>query len=445
MLHWIQRFRNDDSGQVLVIIALSMVVIMLMAAFAIDTATQYQKHHQDQVAADAAALAAANCLADAGSTITTDTCTSTTDTAHAQAVATAIAAANGLTITTGNVSVNTIAGTVSVADASTSPTLFDGVAGIHSSTTGASAVAGFTPGVPATCTSALESAGSCYAIYAANATCGTTLGLDWTAAGVTITGGVHTQGSTNLANGTYNFKNSVTYSNGTGSNSCGFTKPQGVTLSGNTPAAVVAPASPNWPANFATFFTACTSTCTGPGGTPSWCQYAAANYNFSSSALPQGGIECAYGTGTPATPSTWTGGFTWTNGPAWGTTASPAALTEIGGWIDLAGSASGGVNIKPATGADNCVIYAEESQAVYSGYNDPAVYASNGTYELQGDVFAPTGTASGLGEISLASTSLTTGFLEAQNVVIGSLTFTGDGPPVPGSASPTSGTDNLVQ
>ncbi len=41
----------------------SMVVMLGMAALGIDVATWYTEHHQTQVVADSAALAAANCLA----------------------------------------------------------------------------------------------------------------------------------------------------------------------------------------------------------------------------------------------------------------------------------------------------------------------------------------------------------------------------------------------
>ena len=91
MTKGIQHFRDDTRGQAMVIAAAAMFVVMLMAALAIDTAAGYQRRHQAQVAADAASLAAANCLADAGET--GDACTSTTDTTDAVRVATTIAAA----------------------------------------------------------------------------------------------------------------------------------------------------------------------------------------------------------------------------------------------------------------------------------------------------------------------------------------------------------------
>ncbi len=55
--------------------------------------------------------------------------------------------------------------------------------------------------------------------------------------------------------------------------------------------------------------TACSgSGCTGPGGTPSYCTYAAANYSTNPT---NPGIYCAYGaSATPGDPTTWTGTIT---------------------------------------------------------------------------------------------------------------------------------------
>ena len=93
----------DERGQSLVIVTLAMVVVLGMAAVAIDVATWYQKHHQAQVAADAAALAGANCMA-------TGSCTSSS----APGIAQSMCGNNGVATSDCNVSVNVSASTVTV-------------------------------------------------------------------------------------------------------------------------------------------------------------------------------------------------------------------------------------------------------------------------------------------------------------------------------------------
>ncbi len=59
----LRRLLSDESGQSLVVVVSSMTVLLGVAAFGIDAATWMAKHHQAQVVADSAALAAAQCLA----------------------------------------------------------------------------------------------------------------------------------------------------------------------------------------------------------------------------------------------------------------------------------------------------------------------------------------------------------------------------------------------
>ncbi len=433
MIKRIRHFRDDTRGQAMVIASAAMFIAMLMAALAIDTAAGYERHHQAQVAADAAALAAANCLANAGAS--GDTCTSTTDTTAAANVATTIASANGIPIPTSDVS---FAGAkVTVATSSASATLFDNAAGIHTTTTAANAVAAYTTGTPATCTTQDQSAGDCYAIYAANAACGTADGFITNSADIDISGEVHSQGSLNFYSngGSYDFS-SITASTGncySGSGGGPIAYPANSTMDGAKPTLGGGESSGYWPDDYATLFTPCTSgACTGPNGTPSWCNSAAANYSFSSGASPAGAIECAYGTGTPSTPSTWNGGFTFDNGADFGTSSNPAALTMIGGYIDLAG---GEVYIKAAAGADGCLAYAEEA---IGSYSDPSVYVLNGDYGLDGDIFAPNGT------IQITSSASTGSFLEALNVELNDVSFTGNGP-ISSGATTATGSDTLVR
>ena len=95
----LRRLHAEEAGQSLVILALAMVVMLGMAALGIDVATWYTEHHQTQVVADSAALAAANCLAHPNVGPSGASCSSSTDTTDATNVAIAYAAANGVTIT----------------------------------------------------------------------------------------------------------------------------------------------------------------------------------------------------------------------------------------------------------------------------------------------------------------------------------------------------------
>ena len=63
---FLRRLISEESGQSLVVVVSSMTVLLGVAAFGIDAATWMAKHHQAQLAADSAALAAAHCLANPG-------------------------------------------------------------------------------------------------------------------------------------------------------------------------------------------------------------------------------------------------------------------------------------------------------------------------------------------------------------------------------------------
>ena len=62
----LRRLISEESGQSLVVVVSSMTVLLGVAAFGIDAATWMAKHHQAQLVADSAALAAAQCLANPG-------------------------------------------------------------------------------------------------------------------------------------------------------------------------------------------------------------------------------------------------------------------------------------------------------------------------------------------------------------------------------------------
>ena len=443
LLRVLRRLRSDESGQSLVIMGLVMVVVMGVAGISIDAATWDVKHHQDQVVADSAALAAANSLANPNTgqnSVAVPRCTSGTDVADAQKVAVSYAAQNGLTITTGQVSVS--GSTVTVNAQSTTPSYFAKVSHIGSASESASATAGFTPATSSGntlswgCTSAQESAGSCDAIYAADPGCGTTAGVHAYSITLTVTGGVHSEGAINLSGGTYTFDGPTTYNSGnctySSGSSTGATPGSGSKYS---PVAGGNEASTFWPADYTKVFTACGTgyayQCTGPAGTPSYCTISAASFSFADGTMANG-IYCAYGTGTPSNPTTWNGEIYL---DTWGVTAT---VTLIGGYIDAPGG--GPNNLTPY--ADQCLMYATGPNV--SANSSSALYMANSTYNTTGAMFAPNGA------ITAQGITLNAGFMEGYdvNVFNGTFTMSGIGPSSGSGATVTSssgaGTDSLV-
>ena len=120
-----QRIRaraRAEHGQSLVIVVVAMTAVLGMAALGIDVGSWYLQHHRAQVAADGAALAAANCMANAGTP--GNACTSTTDSTNATAQATTYAANNNVPIPSTDVSVSLASKTVTVTTPNPSPGFF---------------------------------------------------------------------------------------------------------------------------------------------------------------------------------------------------------------------------------------------------------------------------------------------------------------------------------
>lgn len=420
-----QRSAQGERGQALIITVGAMFALLAFAAIAIDASNWYRARHSAQVAADSAALAAANCLANAS---TGEACTSTTDTADAQQMATTYARDNGLTIPAGDVTVSS--SDVTVNSPVSAPSLFAGIAKLASATVNpVVAVATFTEG-STVCTAAAEAAGACYAIYAANQTCGSNNGFVSNSTSETITGGVHSQGSMNISNGSFKFNSPITYSSG----NCPYMAQRNATMLGTyRPLPGGNQAASYWPMDYSTVFTSCSgASCTGPNGTPSYCGAAAANYTFDWSSHPTG-IYCAYGTGTPGDPATWNGKIAFSNGPNIGSSSNYVGLTLIAGSISVS---AGNVFIKAAPGADGCVLYALETDSQAGG---TAIWVGNGNYGWDGEFFAPNGT------VSVNSSSSTGTFIEARNVDLVNFSFTGDGPIDPASGVLTHGSDRLIR
>jgi hypothetical protein len=452
LVRLLRRLRSEESGQSLILVSLAMTVALGFSAISIDVAGWYQKHHEAQVVADSAALAAANCLANPGVGPAGNVCSSSTDVSDAQQVAINYAALNGVPINTSNVTVNTSTDTVHVKASSTSPTFFSQLIGIKTTTQTANSTAGWSSGASTTCTTAEQSAGQCYAIYTANSTCGSNNGWVTDETSEQIIGAIHSQGSLNISDGSFAFLGPITYSGG----NCPYTQAGNATMASGgsyyTPTAGDKQSSTYWPLNYATVFPACSTTagtCTTSAaasangnlvaGAPTYCTQATTSpsgYTFgwvnNSNQEPlSGNVYCAIGGGTPSNPATWNGPFTFTNGASAGSSSSPVAVTMIGGYVNATSTT---LYLAPDVG--NCLVYAVDTDAA-SGSD--AIEFGNGNYSLGGALFAPNGT------INLNSTSATAAFLEAQNVDTINLSFQGDGPVASGSGSSSSGGSDSLQ
>jgi Putative Flp pilus-assembly TadE/G-like len=466
----LRRLRADESGQSLIIVALSMTLVVAVAAFAIDVGTWYAKHHQAQVVADSAALAAANCLANPGHSTTMNihgtvtavpACSSGTDTADATTVAEDYAAANGITVTSSDISFtpSTNPTEIEVNPHISGPTFFANLIGIHATTESASAGAGWTAGSSSSaCTN--PSSGQCAAIYAGNTACsgsGISLQLGSGAGfGVTVEGGVHSEGQANLVNAGFNWGAGSTF---TVTKSC-YTSSNAPNFSGKQSTVV---ASEPWPINYgaAPYFSACTTNCTTVSGVPNvppYCTQAttsASGYVFqtinpgqaNASPEPPGAnqVYCSIGTGNSKDPSTWNGTFQFlialpvgTQNGSQSSCTSFQVDTFIGGNMQFPGTGNGpsGVCLKPDM--FNCVMYSTGT-----------IQMSNaGSFYWLGDIFDPTGTVDFGSAGSGISAATASGMVESLNFYDqnASLNLVGDGPMSSTSTSTTTtGTDTLLQ
>lgn len=423
------RLRGQD-GQSLVIVVLAMFVVIAIAAAAIDIATWYQKHHQAQVSADAAALAAANCLSRESSLNTsTNTCTAPTDTANASGVATTMAQKNSIpaqTVSFGKNSTGTVT-SVTVTTATQSAPFFARLAGISSANIAARAVAAVTWKFT-DCTTA---ASGCLMFYAAANTCSSTSPAISIQVGQSnnFNGGILTNGNIDDTYGNGGtFNGPVTYGAGSScSTSTGTTNFKGTLNAGSTQQTTDygTSASPNWLINYATQFPACGSTstyaCTGQQGTPSYCTYVAPSFTASLG----NGVYCAYGTGTVSNPATWNGTINF-QAPT-GLSTSPAVVTLIGGTVTIGNNSY----FKPYM--NNLLAYATSTSST-------AFASSGGNLTFTGDIFVPNGGA------SLTGGSVNfNGFIQAQTIVDQGGNQTGSGPAYSGGASLIPGSDSLSQ
>lgn len=400
-----RRCARNENGVVLVLTAILLTVFLGMAALAIDVGSFDAAQRKAQSAADAGALAAARDLAadPSGATSTTDAQTYA-KTYNYPSATVKVTAPYGTGNTQAKVTVS-----------STSPSYFGRIFGVTKANISATAVAGET-----TTSAACSSPGTgCYAIFAMNTSCSTD-DVTFQGGGYNIQGGVHSNGSITLGGGGSKF-GPTTYGNGSGCNT-GSGGGGNTFTSGPTAEAPIT----TWPLDYSKQYPACSgSSCTGPNGTPSYCNFASATgWNFGANGvIPQNAIYCAYGTGNPADPATYTGTIAFVNGGQ-GSSSNPIKGTYLAGKIT---SSSGGWYLQAYNYPTNKLIgYAAASAAVNLG---------GGGNSFNGDFFAPNGS------ITIAAGSQTTGFLEGQTVALtaGGL-FYGDGPPDTGSSSSTTTT-----
>ncbi len=411
----------DQRGAVLVIVAICLPIFLGMAALAIDVGSFYQAERQAQAAADAGALAGA---ADLPGTFSTAQSDATSYVSKNFPAATAVVTQP--TGTTNEVQVTVSAST---------PSFFGHIFGVTSANVSASAVAAET----AAFTPCSTPGNGCYAIFASDSNCGTTgspnYGVTFNGSGDTITGGVHSNGSIDLIGGSQTLgptTNGPTASNCTtkqGGGGDSFT-------SGPTPEAPI----PSWPDDYTQILTACGGSgqvaCTGPGGTPSYCTHAAANYTFSNGGTTDitNNVYCAYGTGTPSDPSTWNGLIYFQSGSL-GTSSSPLYGTWIGGTIEVGHTS---YLATQTTTPSYPVFYAAGSGNCSSASSGGVCMTASGS-GVSGGIFAPNGT------IEFNGNGSTANFLESKDVTLVGGGFTGDGPLDSGGGGSSPGTEALIQ
>lgn len=415
-----------------------MFVVIMIAAFAIDLSSWYQKHHQQQVAADAAALAAANCLANQSSANTGgNTCTSPTDSTDAGGVATSIAGTNQANTATASYANTTQGATsaiknVTVTTSAPDSTFFSRLLGLSPTATATAVASVYTNAKDCT-----TSGAGCLMFYAASNSCSTPAITFQTGNSMSLNGGILANGPIDDSKGNGgNFGGYISYGSGATCNTNTNLK-NGTTFVHQPTQQIVdygSSTTPNWPINYAADYPACSGSGSAPTnctsspttnnpvvGTPNYCTYASLSVAVSSPWTTTGnGVYCAVGTGTPANPATWNGVV------AGGTSGS---VTMIGGTVLFQGG-----TLSPY--ANNLLAYAVSSAGCSA--TTPAFNATGGNTAWTGDVFVPNGCA------AMSGGNVTfTGFVQAQTILYLGGTSTGDGPTYTGGAGRFYGSDAL--
>lgn len=410
---------REDAGQSLILIVLAMALIVVLAAFAIDVAQWQVGHHKAQVTADAAALAAANCLA---STV----CTSTASGGDAAQRADAIANDNGFP--NSSVTLSFTSSTVKATISTSSRSVFAGFAGLTSASVSASAVASYdtNQGLKWNCSS------NCLSLFAGNPKCpasgttdvGLTLVTDDSGGGNEDITGLYTNGYY------YNGAASGSYSATDVAPGCGNNyekKPNDTTFS-TVSSVVPYPATWQQPA--------CTDTAA------SW----------TTATISGGGVYCVSSApAAGACDNGGNGGYTGAGSITVDLSALPAGAYEfVGPCVNLSGSQAATVtNIsgQPLVyGTSNISTYATSGSMPTCSLNDgssgTSTWLTGNNATLNGMVYDQCGTF----EVTGNSVSLD-GFVEAWNIVTnknGSVVGTGPSSPSNPQVTNLPGTDALT-
>lgn len=419
--------REDESGVVVVLVAIMLVAILGMAALAIDVGSFYRAQRQAQTAADAAALAASQDLP--------------TGTAAAQTDGTTYATTNdpGATVTVQTPYAGS-ATKVKVTINTTAPSYLGQLFGVTKAYISATAVAG---GTGSTTPSA---------VFAKDTNCNNQ-GVTADGSGYTIIGGTHGNGSV-FINGSSLNMGTLTYG---GPNGCSLTSHgSGNTFGGGTPTAD--PNNEPWPIDY--------STMSFPS--PPACTYTAASFSYTGSniTLPAG-VYCATqndisltGSNIDASACTFVaqqgnitiggsgitvGGDMFANGPN-GTIQLNGTGISVNSVMESTG-ANGQININGSTITGHATMVATAMQlngsgiqlAPYPGYKNLTAYET-GTQDLHisgsgyltgGSIFAPNAA------ITLTGSGTGVGLIEGLDVTLhgSGYQITGNGPPAGGSTS----------
>ena len=418
-----RRLAREEHGTVIFISAAAMFMLMAMSALAVDTARWYQRHHQAQVAADAASLAAANCLANAGFG---KTCTSGTDTTDAIAVAQTIASDNGVTLTTSQFSF--AGGKVTINDGASAGSVFAGIAGINTVSLSANASAGFRPGTVSTSTSTYPTTITTTGTIT-NPVTTTTPIVTTTPTTTTQTVTTPVTGSplvmfamdTNCAdNGVYQQGGSTVINGGVFSNSSIFLDVGGSSYQSLTYGAGAG----------------CKATIEGDSGVCPNCSPSAAAAPITSWPVPYGSSADPL----PACTNTYTGSGTWSIGNQ--PTSTPQVFCYPGGTILLTGWGNGymddtflcgSISMQGGGVGMSAEDYPANKLLVYATGTGTAAMLTNGAGTMKGDIFTPNGTVG----FNSGSNSFT-GLLEGLDVNFsGGGNGIGDGPTTYGFVTST--------
>jgi Putative Flp pilus-assembly TadE/G-like len=425
----VRRLYSDQSGQSLVVVALAMVVVMGFAALAIDTASWYGKRHQAQVAADAASLAAANCLAHPNTGPTGAICTSSTDTPDAIAVAQSIASADGVTLPTSDISISTTNHTVVVTAPNTAPSYFAQIAGIGPVKVSAVAGAKFTAGGSTACST------DCGAMFAGGS-CSSGAAISLSSVAGTINGAVVSDGNLSLSSISGNLTPETDYGPG-----CSYSSSS---VSGSVPTPTQMSVTVPYPEDWRTggnetlptcTFTASSSTAgtyyslsgaawgtSSSGGYTDTMTVTSTNITISGSGSIPAGVYCAM-SGT-VTLSSYSGGA--------------SDITLIGQTVTFSSIAGG--PLSPCTSTQNSSCPSGNVLLLYqTGGGTMNLGSISGS--INGTVFAPSAT------ISISSLSGGTGFMEGNSVTASSISgYVGNGPSnISTGGAASTGSDSLYQ